>query len=454
VKKLIAVGPLLLVFGCVPVSGAVSVHWSFTSANYSCSAANVSSMQVQVGGFTTTVNCVDPNTGDQGTTIGDVPPGTVPFTLTGFTPTYDSNGNVTGSVAYYQATGTIQVVGGANNDTGVIQLGYITQPSPGSVSFHWAFTSANYTCAYASVSSMQVKIGGITATVGCIDPTSGDQGATIAGVPGGTQPFTLTAYTPTYDSNGNPTGTVALYQASGSVQVVGGANNDTGVIQLSYINPPAQNPANSNIVFLWNFLGQTCASTPQVATVRVQVTDNSSTAASVDTMVACNTSGTDGIQVQNFAAGTYPFTLTGLDSTGTATYQASGSATVDGLTSVNVYVTLVSVGPPPTGPGNAQIAFTFGSSGQNCQQVGVDSLHFSLSDSTGAPVAGSDVIVGCMTSGGITEQVAFNSLTAPAVYYLYAQGLAAGSVAYTGNFQFSVSPMMTSSYQVSLQQVQ
>jgi hypothetical protein len=336
----------------------------------------------------------------------------------------------------------------------LLAFGCTVTPVPGSVTIHWAFTANSYSCAYASVTTMQVSVAGLTTTVGCIDPTTGDQGTTLDGVPAGVQPFSLTGYTPTYDASGNFTGNVAFYQASGTIQVIGNANNDTGQIQLGYINQPAQNPANSNIVFLWNFAGQTCASSPQVASVRVQVTDPANPPASVDQMVACNTNGTDGIQVQNFAAGTYPFTLTGLDSTGAANFQATGSVTVDGLNSVNVYVTLAPVGSPPSGPGNAQIAFTFGSSGQNCQQVNVDSMHFSLSDSTGTAVPGSDVIVGCMTSGGITQQVAFNSLTAPATYFLYAQGLSGGSVAYTGSFQFSVAPMMTSNYQVAIPKVQ
>jgi hypothetical protein len=328
----------------------------------------------------------------------------------------------------------------------------------GSVTFHWAFTSASYSCAYANVTSMQVQVGGtnggVNATVGCYDPVNTNQGVTIDGVPAGSAiPFTLTAYTPTYDANGNFTGNVATYQASGTVSVLGGANNDTGVIQLGYINPP-QNPANSNMVFLWNFAGQSCAATPQVAQVRVQVTDTVTPANSVDTKVGCNTAGTDGIQVQMFVAGTYPFTLTGLDSSGTAIYQASGSVTVDGVTSVNIHVSLAPTGAPTSGPGNAQFAFTFGTSGENCQQAGIDSLHFSLSDSTGAAVSGSDLIVGCMTSSGLTQQVQFNALAAPNAYFLSAQGLSGGNATYSGNFQFSVTPTVTSSYQIVIPKLQ
>jgi hypothetical protein len=234
---------------------------------------------------------------------------------------------------------------------------------------------------------------------------------------------------------------VAWFRASGTVGVTAGVDNDTGMITLSYISAPASMSA-SNVGFVWTFAGQGCAQVPQVNHLHFVMTGITP---NIDTTFDCNST----VSIQNLAAGSYPFTLTAVDAAGATKYFTSGgTATVDGANSISIHADLQAM-VAAGGTGNAEIDFTFGPSAQNCQQVGVDTLRYSLTDATGAVVANTDLMQGCLNSSSQPSVgIAFSSLQ-PAVYYLYIQGFAQGKITYQlSGYQFTVvaSPT-TSTYQ-------
>jgi hypothetical protein len=421
VNKTLALCSLLLSVGCTDAA-SVTIQWTF--AGGSCAAASVNNVTVQIGAITATVPCTDPTTGVDGATIAGIPGGTQSYALS-------ATAN-DGAATLYEASGTFSILAGLDNNVGTINLA--PQTSTASVAFQWTF--AGSTCVGANVDLVQIAIAGTTIQVGCIDAASGVAGVTLSGIPLGTQNFTLTGYTPTYDTNLNYTGDVATFQLAAAVTVQGGMVNSTGVLDLPYISQPPNN-ANSNIIFLWTFEGKSCAtSSPQVTTVNLFMNGQS-----VNVNQQCDVAG---LMVKSFAAGTYPFTLTA--TAGSVQYTSSGNATVDGVQTITINSDLQQQVSSSPGAGDAVIAFTFGTSGQNCQQVGLDTVHFALTDATGAVVSGSSLTQAC--TGATT--VTFSGLSGPNVYYLYIQGLAQGTTTYqVSGYQFTVVPSPTaSSYSV------
>jgi hypothetical protein len=298
------------------------------------------------------------------------------------------------------------------------------------VAFQWTFAGA--TCVGANVDGVKIDIAGTSTTVGCIDAASGVAGVTLSGIPVGSQSFTLTGMTPTYDANLNYTGDVATYQLNATVTVQGGVLNATGVLNLPYITQPP-NTANSNIIFLWTFGGKDCSmASPQVTNVNLFMNGQG-----VNVNQQCDVAG---LMVNSFSAGSYPFTLTA--TAGSVTYTSSGNVTVDGVQTVTVNSDLQQSVSSSPGASDAVMAFTFGTSGQNCQQVGIDTVHFALTDATGAVVSGSSLTQAC--TGATT--VTFSGLSGPNVYYLYIQGLSQGKTTYqVSGYQFTAVPSPTAS---------
>jgi hypothetical protein len=315
-----------------------------------------------------------------------------------------------------------------------------TMVQTGSVTFHWNFNGDS--CANANVDTVQVQIAGTTTVWSCYDPVNQIEGTTVAGVPQGAQAYKLTGYVPTYDATtGAYLGDVPWFVATGTINVMANADNDTGPITLGYINPPAS-MAQSNIGLFWTFGGQTCAQTPLVDHVNMTIggTTNSFPCPSAAGAVS-----------QNYSAGSYNFQLVALDAAGTTTlYQSSGTATVDGVNSVTINSDMQSM-VTATGTGNAEIDFTFGTSGQNCQQVNVDTLHYVLTDPTGMVIAGTDLTQSCMTSSGVSVGIGFSSLQ-PAVYYLYVDGYNQTKITYQlSGYAFTVvASLATSTYNTTI----
>lgn len=82
-----------------------------------------------------------------------------------------------------------------------------------------------------------------------------------------------------------------------------------------------------DIIFTWNFENSACMAVPDITQVTVQIPGQT---LQNNGVYGCNNSGTDGIKLLNFRAGTYTYTISGQDSRGTVVYSATGKVTVDG----------------------------------------------------------------------------------------------------------------------------
>jgi hypothetical protein len=154
--------------------------------------------------------------------------------------------------------------------------------------------------------------------------------------------------------------------------------------------------ASGNIIFLWNFAGQTCAQTPSVQSVRVTIPGQTLMNGGV---FQCSNGGSDGIQLLNFAAGAYAYTLEGLSSSNSVLYAKSGNLTVNGDVQVNATL------DPVNAPGSLALSWTFPpnstSSMPNCTQAGVTDVVVTI-DATPQTVP-------CAQGYGTTQTV-FNNL--------------------------------------------
>lgn len=111
-----------------------------------------------------------------------------------------------------------------------------------------------------------------------------------------------------------------------------------------------------NITMRWTFGGQQCATLPDLTQVRItmpgQTLQNGG-------LYPCITNGTAGIVLLDFAAGSYTYTIEGLDSSNTVLYRATGSVRVNGdVTEV------VDLQPVAGVPATAYISWTFPTSYQ------------------------------------------------------------------------------------------
>jgi hypothetical protein len=197
-----------------------------------------------------------------------------------------------------------------------------------------------------------------------------------------------------------------------------------------------------NVVFLWNFAGATCASTPAVTDVVISVPGET---LSNGGAFPCSSGSTDGIQLLNFAAGSYSFTIEGRSGTGAALYTGAGTFTVNG----NVTVT-VTLNSNSNAPGGASITWTFppsgtsGSANATCTQ-------------TSGPVSGVDVSVDngaaqtfACTDGQAPLAVSYSALAAGSHTIDLQAHDAAGFVYYRSTSTFSVSAGSTTSHTFAL----
>jgi hypothetical protein len=300
----------------------------------------------------------------------------------------------------------------------------------GTLQILWTFNNGQ-SCAAAGVNTVSVSVSGSTFNFYCYDPISGVQGATLYNVLAGTQTVTLNGFA----------GSQPLYRWSGNLLIYGGAYN-TYRQDLAYTGSPGNN---SNVTFLWSFVGRNCNQSG-VRNVTIQVTDP--IGGNVNQTVPCTQLNVDGAQVNSFASGTYPFTLSVLNVNGQPQYRALGTATVNGQSSITVHVDLQAGYPPVTGQGNATVGLLFGA--QMCDQAGLTEVLADLRDLNGNVVGQSEA--SCSSFTGFS----FNQISAAATYYLDAVGTAAISdggvdVKYqlTGE-GITIQPSTTSSYNLNV----
>src|SRR5262249_48462279 len=93
-----------------------------------------------------------------------------------------------------------------------------------------------------------------------------------------------------------------------------------------------------DVTFTWTLAGQQCAVVPQVSSVRISIPGE---VIQNDGVFPCLVSNYPGIILQNFAPGSYTYTIQGLGYSGDVLYQATGTFIVDG--NVTVQVDLASV---------------------------------------------------------------------------------------------------------------
>ncbi len=386
-----------------PSTGSVSFLWTF--GGQSCAQAGVAQVIVQLGKSSVTVAC--DSSGTDGSSIAGLAPGSIDYSLTG----EDAAGN-----ALYGASSTVAVVAGADAQVQV-DLQPLSPPPPptGSIVFVWSF--AQQSCEVAGVPYVAVQIGSSAPELVTCRDANGVAGITVANLPAGVTTFTLTGE----DGSGK-----ALYTVTSQVTVVAGAPTDVNA-NLA----PTAAISQSNITLLWSFAGQGCTASG-VANVSITIATTPGSNQTQTNSVPCDFQGTDGATIQNFAAGSYPFTVQGLDAAGNATYQGSGTAYVDGQTSVTISMDLAPVQTAAT-TGALTIDWTFGQA--TCAAAGVDHVHVALFDNSGAVVPGTDQTVLC---SDFPNGVGYDQL-APGTYWVDLQGIVSGAVAYqTVNYEVVV----------------
>lgn len=155
--------------------------------------------------------------------------------------------------------------------------------------------------------------------------------------------------------NGNTGGGTS--NLGGGTTGVGGGNTGGGNTAGSGGGTTQQR---GNITLLWTFNGQACALVPQVANVRVTIPGQTLQNGGV---FPCTTSGSDGITLLNFAAGSYSVTVEGLDSTARVLFTATRSVQVFGNVSLALDL------QPPGTSGTVRLSWTFPQAAR-CAQTG------------------------------------------------------------------------------------
>lgn len=136
-------------------------------------------------------------------------------------------------------------------------------------------------------------------------------------------------------------------------------------------SPPAQP---GNVMFTWSFAGATCSDLPGIKSVQVQIPGETLQNAGV---YPCSANGYPGIELHDFAPGSYSFNLTALGWDNEALYAGSGTFIVNG--DVRVTVDLTPVGGPNS---YAYLTWRFppnsASSNPTCEQAGVAYVYVSI----------------------------------------------------------------------------
>jgi len=279
---------------------------------------------------------------------------------------------------------------------------WYTEPffTVGTLQTLWTF-NGGLGCNAAGVDRVVVNVSGFSFSFFCYDPVSGVAGATLHNVSAGLQSLRITGFS----------GPVAVYQWVGTALVHGGAFNSYRY-DLPLINPAP--PAQSDVTFLWTFAGRSCRQAG-IGSVNIAVQDP--IGGNVNSTQPCTQQNVDGAVVRYFAAGTYPFTLTGLNGFGQPAYRAAGAATVNGFTPITVRADLQPGNQPVIGFGGAAVTLTF--AGRTCARLGLTQIYADLRDLNGVVV--SQTTVPC---AGFNSTVSFTQMTAPATYYLDVEGSA------------------------------
>ncbi len=212
-----------------------------------------------------------------------------------------------------------------------------------------------------------------------------------------------------------------------------------------------------NIVLTWTFDGRTCAQqqswaasqgSPQVATVTVDIPGQT---LQNNGSYPCTSAGTDGIELTNFRAGAYSYTVRGWSSSGEELYSTSGSITVNGDVANSVTLRAEKGGMA------VRWQFWNGSTYLSCSQAGVLNVYVNLQDSSGFWVYGNGAgyQIPCTTSWG--DGVQFPWL-APDNYVIVVQGYDTVNTLYRtdqnnppyGTVTAGVFPVVDSSTQIVL----
>jgi hypothetical protein len=257
----------------------------------------------------------------------------------------------------------------------------------------------------SQVASIQIVIPGQALANNGIYPceTSGTQGIQL-------QDFTPQSYT--VEVSALDSGNNVLYSGSGTAVVNGDVSVDVPLAPSATLLP-------GNIDFIWSFSdGNTC-STLGSSVGGIQISIPGQVLAN-NGYYPCETTGVQGIELQNFAGGDYSATIQALDSTGTITlYQGTGTFEVNG----NVTVTMTLSPVNTSGPGTLQIRWSFLDANQDhldCAAAGVDNVQVTI-----GPYA--PEVVPCSANG--VDGADFSNLPA-ATYDVSLQGLE-GSPAFT-----------------------
>ncbi len=152
-----------------------------------------------------------------------------------------------------------------------------------------------------------------------------------------------------------------------------------------------------NVTFLWSLGGSTCAANPDITQVTIEIPGQT---LSNGGAYACNSGGTDGIQLLDFAPGTYSYTIEGRTSGGTAVFNGSGTFTVNGDVTVNATLAI-----DPAAPGGAYVTWTFPPSG-------VSGTAPATCAQTSGPVSGVDLSI---DNGAVHTFTCANGQTSPGV---------------------------------------
>lgn len=185
------------------------------------------------------------------------------------------------------------------------------------------------------------------------------------------------------------------------------------------------NKQSGNIVLTWTFDGQTCAQqaswaastgAPRVTTVTVDIPGH--TLRNNGTYPCTNSLGGDSIELADFAAGTYSYTVRGWSAQSDELYSTSGTITVNGDVANDVSLRAEKGGMA------LRWQFWNGTSYLSCSQAGVQNVYVNLQDSAGFWVYGNlnngaGYQIPCTTAWG--DGVTFPWL-APGTYTIVVQG--------------------------------
>jgi hypothetical protein len=199
------------------------------------------------------------------------------------------------------------------------------------------------------------------------------------------------------------------------------------------VPPPGPVPQPGNVDMVWSFAdGQTCSSLgPFADHIRINIPGETLANGG---RFPCQTGGTQGVQLQDFAPASYTYTITAEDSNNYPLYQATGAFVVNGNIQVVVSFTRLQANPQS---GAVAVYWTF-PNGQTCQSAGIDHMVINI---PGEVLANGGVFP-CQTSAGPGQPpvpgIQLNDF-APKSYTISIDGVeASGSSRFHGEGGFTI----------------